>query len=171
MQLNANAAELAETFLATFNDNFPDTVLTHEVQYDMPIFTVVTEKIDNILRYLRDKEEFQILTTVCGLHHPEQVGQELGVMYQLHSLTRNIRLRFKVFVPVTKPEVPSVCLIYDSANWQERETFDFYGVVFTNHPNLQRILNMDEMTYHPLRKEYPLEDLARSDKNDAFFGR
>jgi len=61
--------------------------------------------------------------------------------------------------------------LYPAANWQERETYDFYGIVFKNHPQLKRILNMDEMESFPLRKEFPLEDQGRTDKDDRFFGR
>ena len=69
------------------------------------------------------------------------------------------------------PEIPTVTDLWLGANWMERETFDFYGVKFIGHPNLKRILNMDEMDYHPLRKEYPLEDQTRDDKDDRMFGR
>jgi NADH-quinone oxidoreductase subunit C len=64
-----------------------------------------------------------------------------------------------------------VTSLYAAANWMERETFDFYGIIFTGHPNLRRILNADEMDYFPLRKEFPLEDATRSDKEDKYFGR
>lgn len=80
-------------------------------------------------------------------------------------------MRLKVFVPITKPEVPSLTGIYASANWMERETYDFYGVQFLGHPDLRRILNMDEMVDFPLRKEFPLEDPLREDKKDYHFGR
>lgn len=68
-------------------------------------------------------------------------------------------------------EVPTATDLWKGANWMERETFDFYGFRFKGHPNLKRILNMDEMNYHPLRKQYPLEDGSRDDKADNYFGR
>jgi NADH-quinone oxidoreductase subunit C len=80
-------------------------------------------------------------------------------------------MRVKVFVPIDNPKVPSLTKIFASADWQERETFDFYGIIFEGHPNLTRILNVDDMDYHPLRKEYPLEDQTRRDKEDLYFGR
>ena len=67
--------------------------------------------------------------------------------------------------------MPSITSVFSAANWMERQEFDFFGIIFTGHPNLKRILNMDEMTYHPMRKEYPLEDGTREDKNDKMFGR
>ncbi len=115
--------------------------------------------------------QFTFLTDLCGLHFPEQIGKELGVMYMLHSWSSNTRLRLKVFVPIADPRIPSMTAHFNSADWMERETYDFYGILFENHPNLRRILNVDDMDYFPLRKEYPLEDQIRHDKVDAMFGR
>ena len=61
--------------------------------------------------------------------------------------------------------------LWDGANWMEREAFDFYGIRFKGHPNLKRILNVEDMDYFPMRKEYHLEDETRTDKNDTMFGR
>jgi NADH-quinone oxidoreductase subunit C len=93
------------------------------------------------------------------------------MMYQLHNLVSNERVRLKVFLPVENPVIPSLTPVFAAANWLERETFDFYGVKFEGHPNLSRILNVDEMIIHPMRKEYPLEDQTREDKEDFMFGR
>jgi NADH-quinone oxidoreductase subunit C len=89
----------------------------------------------------------------------------------LHSWENNIRVRIKVFAPIADPKVPTLSTLFASANWMERETFDFYGIEYTGHPNLKRILNMEDMDYFPMRKEYPLEDATREDKIDALFGR
>jgi NADH-quinone oxidoreductase subunit C len=101
---------------------------------------------------------------------PDQ-KDDLGIVYHLHNLVDNVRLRLKVFVSTTNPHIHSLTDIFPGANWMERETFDFYGIHFNGHPNLKRILNVDEMTIHPLRKEFPLEDQTRKDKNDSQFGR
>jgi NADH-quinone oxidoreductase subunit C len=77
----------------------------------------------------------------------------------------------KVFAPIEKPNVYTATGLFKGANWMERETYDFYGVNFVGHPNLKRVLNVDEMDYHPLRKEFPLEDQTRIDKDDEMFGR
>ena len=69
------------------------------------------------------------------------------------------------------PVVPTLTDLYNAANWMERETYDFYGVIFTGHPNLIRILNVEDMDYFPMRKQYPVEDGTREDKTDLFFGR
>jgi NADH-quinone oxidoreductase subunit C len=70
-----------------------------------------------------------------------------------------------------QPDVASISDIFLSSNWMERETYDFYGINFIGHPQLKRILNMDEMVSFPMRKEFPLEDNGRTDKDDRFFGR
>jgi NADH-quinone oxidoreductase subunit C len=93
------------------------------------------------------------------------------VVYHLHNLQENMRIRFTVYTSIAFPDVFTASKLFSSANWMERETYDFYGVNFLGHPNLKRILNVDEMDYFPLRKEYPLEDQTRIDKDDEMFGR
>jgi NADH-quinone oxidoreductase subunit C len=165
--------ELTSTVQNKLNQRFGSAIISLETQYDSPIFTIDKEQIADILLFLYHDTElsFQFLTTLCGLHYPDQIGKELGVMYQLHSLPNNFRIRLKAWMPISEPKIPTVTTVFASANWQERETFDFYGIQFVGHPNLKRILNMDEMNYFPFRKEYPLEDMRREDKNDNMFGR
>ena len=86
-------------------------------------------------------------------------------------MPKNYRIRVKTFFPITHPEIPTVVDLWLGANWMERETYDSFGVKFKGHPNLKRILNVDEMDIFPLRKEYPLEDQSRDDKSDKMFGR
>ncbi len=135
--------------------------------------TTQVENIVPILHYLYQNEtlKFQFLTDLAGIHFPDAKGAELGVIYHLHSLENNIRLIIKTYVPTQEPHVPTITGLYATANWMEREAFDFYGIIFDGHPNLKRILNVDDMDYHPLRKEYPLEDATREDKIDELFGR
>jgi NADH-quinone oxidoreductase subunit C len=142
----------------------PDGIMT---------FTTNRETIIDLIQYLYDDEELQIrfLTTMCGIHYPDQKDREMCMMYQLHSLRHNYRLRIKVYMPTADPVLPTLTNLYATANWMEREAYDFYGFIFTGHPNLTRILNIDEMEYHPMLKQYPLEDQTREDKIDTFFGR
>ena len=134
--------------------------------------TKLEGQIKDIAGLQQDQEiKLNFLTTMCGINYPENEGKELGMIYHLHSLTQNIRLRLKIFFPVADPVVPTLSNLYAAANWMEREAYDFYGVIFTGHPNLIRILNVEDMDYHPMRKQYPLEDGTREDKTDLFFGR
>lgn len=152
---------------------FGAAILKTEEPYNFLTLTTKREKIVELMTYLYNHKEFQFqfLTDLCGIHYPDNKGQELGVVYHLHSLITNTRLRIKIFFPITDPQVPTLTKLYESANWMERETYDFYGVVFSGHPNLIRILNIEEMDYFPLRKEFPLEDPTRRDKHDEYFGR
>jgi NADH-quinone oxidoreductase subunit C len=125
-----------------------------------------------VIRYLKEDEnlKFTFLTDLCGIHYPDR-GLPLGVIYHLHNLRENFRLRVKTFLTLKDPVVPTVTDLFASANWMERETYDFYGILFEGHPNLKRILNVEYLDFFPMRKEYPLEDPTREDKDDRYFGR
>jgi len=164
---------LLTTVGAQLKAKFGEAIISAEQHYDFPVFVIRKDAIYDVLKFLKEDEEqgYTFLTTLCGLHYPENKGHELGVMYQLHNLQKNNRIRLKTFFSISEPTIPTVTPLYETANWMERQEFDFYGIIFKGHPNLKRILNMDEMTYHPMRKEYPLEDGTREDKDDKMFGR
>jgi NADH-quinone oxidoreductase subunit C len=154
-------------------DKFGESISDWQEPYGMLTFTGTKDLNLKILQFLYDDEElsFRFLTDLQAVHYPEQKGAELAVVYHLHNLTDNIRIRFKVFTGIDQPDVFSASALFLSANWMERETFDFYGVNFVGHPNLIRVLNVDEMDYFPMRKEFPLEEQTRIDKDDEMFGR
>ena len=141
--------------------------------YGMLTFTATKNLNLKILQFLYDDEElqFRFMTDLQAVHYPDNKGAELAVVYHLHNLRDNVRIRFKVFTDIQKPDVFSATALYEAANWMERETYDFYGVNFIGHPNLIRVLNVDEMDYFPMRKEFPLEEQTRVDKDDEMFGR
>lgn len=141
--------------------------------YDMLNFETPKDKNLKVLQFLFDDEilRFRFLTDICAVHFPDQKGRELAVVYHLHNLQDNVRIRFKIFTPLESPDIFSATGLYQSANWMERETYDFFGINFVGHPNLKRIQNVDEMDYFPMRKEYPMEDQTRIDKDDEMFGR
>ena len=130
------------------------------------------ENITDLLTFLKTdpKLQFIFLTDITGIHYPE-AEKQIGVIYHLHSLVNNVRIRIKVFMADGDVHIPTATTIWDGANWMERETYDFFGVIFDGHPDLRRILNVDDMTVFPMRKEFPLEDPNRVDKRDYFFGR
>lgn len=160
-----------ENIISALSEKFSDEIVSSETLYDFPVITFKKEKIVEVIQHLYHHPEtkFQYLTTLCGIHYPEQ--NQITVMYQLHNLENNQRVRLKINLPADNAVTPSISHIFSAANWLERETYDFYGVSFTGHPNLKRILNVDEMIIFPMRKEYPLEDQTREDKDDAMFGR
>jgi NADH-quinone oxidoreductase subunit C len=150
---------------------FNDAILSGELMTDMFCISVQKEAIQDILLFLRDDKELQynFLTTLCGMHYPEL--QQLGVVYHLHSFANNHRLRIKTSTEIENPTIPTATTVWPSANWMERETYDFYGIQFEGHPNLVRILNVDDFVGFPMRKDFPLEDQTREDKDDGMFGR
>ena len=154
-------------------EKFGEQVAAFEESYGMLCFEAPKELNLKVLNFLYDDEQlkFRFMTDLTAAHFPDQPGRELVVVYHLHNLVDNIRLRFKVFTDINQPDVYTATGLFSAANWMERETFDFFGVNFVGHPNLKRILNVDEMDYFPLRKEFPLEDQTRIDKDDEMFGR
>lgn len=154
-------------------EKFGEELTGWEEPYGMLTFAAPKEMNLKVLQFLFDDTElkFQFLTDLTAVHYPSNKGAELAVVYHLHNLEDNVRIRFKVFTDINNPDVFSATALYSSANWMERETYDFYGVNFVGHPNLKRILNVDDMEYFPMRKEFPLEDQTRIDKDDEMFGR
>ena len=153
-------------------DFFPAGITGVDETSDILTIQVSREIIHDVIRFLRDEEAlaFTFLTDLCGVHYPEQ-SLPLGIVYHLQNMEKNTRLRIKTFVKVDEPKVSTITDLFSGANWMERETYDFYGIIFEGHPNLIRILNVEYLDYFPMRKEYPLEDATREDKDDRFFGR
>lgn len=160
-----------ERIIGVVKQKYEGEILRTEMLYDFLTITLKKEKIIDIIRHLYDHPDtgFKFLTTLCGIHYPEV--SQIAVMYQLHNLQKNERLRLKIYLPAENPVVDTLTGLFPAANWMERETYDFFGVTFEGHPNLIRILNVEEMIMFPMRKEFPLEDQVRQDKNDTMFGR
>lgn len=155
-------------------EKFGNAVSNFRMEYDILTFDSEPFIIVNLIRYMHKDEllKFNFLTDLCGMHYPDNDKQaQFAVVYLLHNWIDNIRVRIKVYLDGDQPEVDTLSDVFKAANWMERETYDFFGIKFTGHPNLKRILNVDSMTSFPLRKEHPLEDAGRTDKDDRFFGR
>lgn len=161
-----------ERILDRLKEQFSDKVHTPDLQYGLLSLSTDREHIIRVMEFLKtDKElDFIFLTDLCGVHYPSR-DHKFEVVYHLHSFTNNIRLKIKLPLAGDPPKAPTMTTLWSAANWMERETYDFFGIIFEGHPNLKRILNVDEMTIFPMRKEYPLEDNTRKDKNDEMFGR
>jgi NADH-quinone oxidoreductase subunit C len=121
-------------------------------------FHVRRENLIEVMeRLLHDPDlRFEIFSGVSGVHYPDEHGRELRAVYHLQSITHNRRLRLEVSAPDADPHIPSVTGVYPAANWHERETWDFFGIVFDGHPALTRIEMPDDWLGHPQRKDYPL---------------
>ncbi|MEP7320858.1 MAG: NADH-quinone oxidoreductase subunit C [Saprospiraceae bacterium] len=157
--------------LGFLREQFSDAILETETQYDFEVVTIQSDSIIPVIAALKNHPEFsfEYLTTLCGIHYPDK--SQIAVMYQLHSLSNNIRIRLKTYLSEESPTVRSLTSVFKSANWMEREAYDFYGIHFEGHPDLRRILNVETMIAFPMRKEFPLEDQIRTDKEDKMFGR
>jgi NADH-quinone oxidoreductase subunit C len=140
---NKDAKALADLALAA-SDAF------HEVTIE-----VAPANIAEVLRRLKHELQYERLTSVTGVdRYP--VEPRFEIVYHLQSIARNERLRIKARVSGENPEIPTACGVYRSADWYERETFDLFGVRFTGHPNLTRIVMPEDWEGHPLRKDYPV---------------
>ncbi|PHS22583.1 MAG: NADH-quinone oxidoreductase subunit C [Robiginitomaculum sp.] len=133
------------------------TALTgSEVSFDALTLNAHAEQIVKILTFLRDDSQcrFETLIDICGVDYPGR-ARRFDVVYHLLSMRENSRLRIKVKVE-EGGTVPSVVGVYPAANWNEREAFDMYGILFSGHPDLRRILTDYGFEGHPLRKDFPL---------------
>lgn len=162
-----------ERILKRLHEKFGERVISFSEPYNMLTFLMSKEANLEVMHFLYADEElrFQFLTDLCAVHYPDNKGAELAIVYHLHNLVDNVRIRFKVFTGIDEPDVLTATTLFEAANWLERETYDYYGVNFVGHPNLKRILNVEEMDYFPMRREFPLEDQTRIDKDDEMFGR
>ena len=165
---------LEPTFIQDkLSQKFGNNVLNFEMKRDIFTLEATPETIHEVIRTLKEDESlnFHFLTDLTGIHFPDNdAEQQFSVVYQLHNWVENVRIRVKTYLP-DPAEVDTIIDLFLCANWMEREAWDFYGINFKGHPQLKRILNMDEMVSHPMRKEFPMEDSGRTDKDDRFFGR
>lgn len=143
--------------VAALAQAFPENViLAGDIAQGDCVLSVAPEQIVPVLRFLHENQGYERLSAVtCVDWHPAEPRFE--VVYQLHSLKHNRRLRLKARVGGEKPQIDSAYSVYASANWYEREVFDLFGVTFTGHPDLRRLLMPEYWEGHPLRKDFPTD--------------
>ncbi|MGC9955158.1 MAG: NADH-quinone oxidoreductase subunit C [Rhizomicrobium sp.] len=147
----------ALTALATrIASALPDRVLFSKVELGELTINVMPFDVVSVLTYLRDDPacEFKVLIDICGVDWPAR-AKRFDVVYHLLSLSKNRRIRVKVETNEATA-VPTAISVFPAAGWYERETYDLYGVVFADHPDLRRILTDYGFSGHPLRKDFPL---------------
>ena len=152
---------------------FPDSIIeVKEFRGDITV-TIKKEDLLSIMQFLRDDEElrFNYLASITGVDYLKMEGVEtrLAVVYHLYSFKNNRRLAIKTFVPEDSLEIDSVYPLWKTADWQEREIYDLFGISFKGHPALKRIFLPEDFEGHPLRKDYPLEgrgERSRFDYNE-----
>ena len=145
-------AELGETI----NTALPQAVTGHSVAFDQLTVTVQPEKIVDVVKYLRDEPSLRFIniTDVTAVDYPGR-EKRFDVVYHLLSPTLNTRIRLRAEADETT-QVPSIIDVFPGADWFERETYDLYGVIFTGHPDMRRLLTDYGFEGHPLRKDFPL---------------
>ncbi|MGW7295860.1 NADH-quinone oxidoreductase subunit C [Streptomyces xiamenensis] len=137
----------------------PETAIEKTVvDRDELTFHIARAYLPQVARILRDDPalRFELCTGVSGVHNPADTGRELHAVYHLRSITHTRLIRLEVSVADADPHIPSVVDIYPTNDWHERETFDFFGIVFDGHPSLTRIMMPDDWQGFPQRKDYPL---------------
>lgn len=144
--------------LVSQNTTFEQAVEKVVVQFDQLTLMVKKEHLIAVARVLRDDPalRFEMCMGVTGVHWPKEKDRELHAVYPFVSITNNKRVLVEVVVPDNNPHIPSLTEIYPSNNWHERETYDFFGIIFDGHPALTRIEMPDDWVGHPQRKDYPL---------------
>ena len=125
---------------------------------DQITFHILREHLPTVASALRDDERlrFELCCGVSGVHYPDDFGRELHAYYPLMSITHNRRIQLEVACPDSDPHIPSLFSVYPTCDWHERETYDFFGIIFDGHPGLTRIEMPDDWVGHPQRKDYPL---------------
>ncbi|NJP05089.1 MAG: NADH-quinone oxidoreductase subunit C [Chloroflexaceae bacterium] len=146
-----------QTVLQRVSSAFPDAVLSSSTFRDDLTVQIAADHLVAVTQFLRDDAELRyvLLENLCGVDY---LGREprFEVVYHLFSLAQVHRLCLKVGVPEEHPHVPSVVEVWPTANWQEREAYDMFGIIFDGHPSLERILMPDDWEGHPQRKDVPL---------------
>lgn len=136
-------------------EKFPDSLESASLQFDQTVLYIKPENIAAICEYLRAEHRFNRISTVTAVDwYPQEPRFE--VVYHIHSIPDNSRLRLKCRVGGETPSLPSVTSVWPGANWYEREAFDLFGINFEGHPYLRRIMMPDDWQGHPLRKDYPV---------------
>lgn len=141
-------------------EKFPSSILDVKEFRGEVTVTVKKEDIIDICKCLKNELRYDMLTDVTAVDY---LGQDprFMVVYNLYSIPNKDRLRLKAPVAEGSAEIESVTCLWNSADWLERETYDLFGIVFANHPDLRRILMTDDWVGHPLRKDYPLQGPGR----------
>ena len=146
---------MSQKLVDSLRQEFGDAILATGSYRGDETVTVGRDRLLDVLRHLRDREGVEQLSDLAAVDYPRR-AERFELNYLLRSWSRNERLRVKVDVAEDQP-VPTASGLWHSANWAEREVWDMYGIKFSNHPDLRRILLYEEFVGYPLRKDYPKE--------------
>ncbi len=144
--------------LPDFGSSFDKAIEKVVIEFDEMTLYVRASELVAVAKTLRDEPglRFELCLGVSGVHYPNQTDREMHAVYQFRSITHNRLVRVEVAVADSHPHIPSIMSVYPTNDWHERETFDFFGLIFDGHPHLTRIHMPDDWDGHPQRKDYPL---------------
>ncbi len=148
----------AAEIIKTVTDQFPDEIIESKSEGVLqPFIKVKPERFLEIAHCLRDNEnlQFEYLMCLSGMDYGKGI---LGVVYNLASILHKHKITIKIDVKSESPDIPSVESVWKTADWHEREAYDMFGIVFSGHPDLRRILCPDDWDGHPLRKDYQVQE-------------
>jgi NADH-quinone oxidoreductase subunit C len=151
--------EVVDALSGTLGQEEYDASVERVVVYrDELTLEIARAQLPVVAKTLRDDAalRFELCLGVSGVHYPGDTGRELHAVYPLMSITHNRRIRLEVAAPDDDPHIPSLFSVYPTTDWHERETYDFFGLIFDGHPSLTRIEMPDDWVGHPQRKDYPL---------------
>ncbi len=151
--------DIVDALSAALGDDTTAEAIERVIVYrDELTLEVHRERLVAVAQALRDDSalRFELCLGVSGVHYPDDTGRELHAVYPLMSITHNRRVRVEVAAPDDDPHIPSLFSVYPTTDWHERETYDFFGIIFDGHPALTRIEMPDDWVGHPQRKDYPL---------------
>ncbi|OBA94001.1 NADH-quinone oxidoreductase subunit C [Mycobacteriaceae bacterium 1482268.1] len=151
--------EVVDTLAGVLGDEAFEAAVERVVVYrDQLTLEVRRDHLREVMQALRDDPalRFELSLGVSGVHYPADAGRELHAVYPLMSITHNRRIQVEVAAPDADPHIPSLFTVYPTTDWHERETYDFFGIIFDGHPALTRIEMPDDWVGHPQRKDYPL---------------
>ena len=149
----------------SLKEKFKDDIIEITEEVIQPFIMVKAAAVEKISTFLRDEENFQFdwLNNLSGVHYPakevpeeseEKPINEIEVVYHLYSMKHRHNIILKTRIPVSSPKIPSVAMVWRTADWHEREAYDLFGIEFTDHPDLRRILLPDDWEGFPLRRDY-----------------
>lgn len=143
----------------------PQAIVDGSLELGETLLWMTPKKIVTVCRELRDNLGFE---RICGVSAIDRYPLEprFEVVYFVHSVSRNIRLKLKVALPGSNPALESITSVWEGANWYEREAFDLFGIKFEGHPNLKRIMMPDDWDGHPLRRDFPTHGHKYSYQNE-----
>lgn len=152
---------MVDTIRKFLQTHFADDIIKEDDFRGLQSFVIRPEAIRPMVQAFLDDTELDVhylsdITSVDWLGHEEEMGGRFEIIYNLYSLTHKYRFLLKAFLPAENPTVESLTPLIKGANWMEREVWDLFGIQFTDHPQLEKILTPDELEGHPLRRDYPL---------------